>query len=271
MDFSWADWIQKSIEAASDLGGVISLLIIAYGTFASFFLWRNRKREHKYTSVYFPTSNEDFYRYYTEVISKAKKAVYLTSDGFNMKNPNSRRAAEKMNKAQEKAIERGAKVYRYQLLETMHLNWIDEICRMKQKHGDQYVTICNPYFESVGNFCVIDPDTRNTVFEFMLPAVGGFGQATQAGDFGFIHGHQRKSARAKDTFEEILDHPRTVEITSDTAEGIRKELWDKRVRRQEEDQDYPPPDEEIIQMLRRAAGTSVPYTPEAFASATAKP
>ena len=246
--------LETLLNYLSVVGGLIPIIAVIAGATTSFIFFRSKWRAHKFSKVFFPRSREEFYDYYTKVISKAKKSVYITSDGFNMRNQDSRKAAEIMNDAQAKAIENGASVLRYQITKTMHLNWLPVICQMHKQHKEKYKTYINKRFEDVGSFCVIDPGTRKTIFEFMLPEFGGFGQSTRARYFGFVHGHQYKSDSAKEAFETIFADEGTIEVSEDNVLDVMKDIWDWRVKQYFENKDYNVFDEEIIQAIRECDG-----------------
>ena len=248
---NWLNELENTLSLAGSVGTLITAAILIYGIVTSVFLWRARSHRHRFSKVYFPKSRSDFYEYYVRQVSKAKWAIYITSDGFNMKNSASRKAAKLLNGAQTQAINRGASVFRYQMTTTMHLNWLDEICRMKEKHGDSYRTFINPHFEAVGHFAVIDPGKRKVVTEFMLPDVGGIGQATTPRDFGFIHGHQNKADETKAIFDRIFEHPDTVEVTADNLESFRRSLFDQRIEKHRIDDTYHVFDEEIMLGIKK--------------------
>jgi hypothetical protein len=245
------DLLSQYLGITSDVVGLLSFLIPVFGSAIGYLFWRSRFRRHKFAKVYFPRDREDFYSYYVEQVSKAKKSVYITSDGFNMRNTSSCNAARLMNQAQAKAIAQGATVIRYQMLDTMHLNWLPEIARMKAAHGDSYRTYYNPRFERVGNLAVIDPKTRKAVTEFMLPDPGSLVQSTTARDFGFIHGHQAKADKAQELFERIIADPDSREITPGNWQAIARELFDLRYARHKQDKNFHVFDEEILLAISR--------------------
>lgn len=244
-----------AVGATADIAAIIGLGGLVWGLVASWFLWRARSRRHRFSRVYFPKNRQDFYDYYVRVVSKARSLVCITSDGFNMSNTESRSAAARMNEAQAAAIKRGAKVVRYQMTETMHINWLYQIALMRRKHGPSYRTYINPGFESIGHFAVIDPGARRAIVEFMLPNPGGLTQATTARDFGFIHGHQAKADVTKEAFDHIAGHAVSVEVTMDNYRAIAHDLFNQRLRKH-----FDPHggfhlfDEEILRAIRAAPG-----------------
>lgn len=240
------------ISAAADFIAIFGLIGAAWGLAASIFLWQSRHRRHHYSKVFFPKDSADFYAYYVDVVSKARKSVCITSDGFNMCNPSSREASAKMGTAQGLAISRGAKVVRYQMLQTMHINWLSEIVRMKLFHGDSYKTFVNPAFEQSGNFAVIDSGTREAIVEFMFTYPGGLSQSTTARDFGFIHGHQAKADETRAFFDRLVEHEATVEVTVENYKVIAQHLFEERVTRHfSRDSDFHLFDEEILTTQKR--------------------
>lgn len=249
---SVASQVVDYISKTADVIAVLGLVGTAWGMVASLLLWRSRRRRHRFTKVYFPKHSADFYDYYVSLIAKARKEIRITSDGFNLCNPGSRAAAERMGDAQTKAIERGATVLRYQMLQTMHINWLAEIVRMKRLHGPSYRTLVNPAYEQSGNFAVIDPGTRHAVVEFMLPDPGGLSQSTTARDFGFIHGHQAKADETKAFFDRLEQHELTFEIDEASYEAVARRLFEERVARHfSRDSEFHLFDQEILTAQKR--------------------
>jgi hypothetical protein len=236
----------------AEFAEIMGLGAAVWGLIAGIFFWRSRARRHHFSKVYFPKDPSDFYAYYVDIVGKAGRSVYITSDGFNMCNPASRDAAAKMSAAQSRAIARGAVVVRYQMLDTMHLNWLAEIVRMKRAHGDSYRTLINRTFEHCGNFAVIDSGTRRAVVEFMFTYPGGLSQATTARDFGFVHGHQAKADDTKAFFDRLMAHEATVEITEDNFEQVARHLFEERVSKHFlRESDFHIFDEEILTAQKR--------------------
>lgn len=93
--------------------------------------WNNLRQPVTQTNQssyeYIAKDINDFYMYYANQISQAKKEIWLTSDGFNMQNLSSFHYAEIIKNSMKIALNNGVKVYRFQILKTMHLNWIREL------------------------------------------------------------------------------------------------------------------------------------------------
>jgi len=244
----------RILGTIDDISSGFGYVAFFYSAFASYFLWRSRAREHKFTRVYFPKDRDDFYRYYVKQISSAKKRVCITSDGFHLRTEESMQAAQKMNRAQSKAISRGAEVIRYQMTERMHLKWLSEIVKMRERHGEAYVTVINPAFEDIGNMAVIDPDTRNAITEFMFADINMDESKAEAYDYGFVHGHQAKANKVNTLFEEILAHNQSQAVTADTLDTIRRALAERRLADACKNPDKPLFDEELINAAERCGG-----------------
>jgi hypothetical protein len=215
---------------ASDIAGLAQVAGAVGFALFSLFVWRSKFRRYRPTKVFFPKDVDEFIEYYAKCIREARSVVCVTSDGFNMKNPASAARAKKMRSAMVDFMSRGGKVYRYQMLDSMHINWLVEIGRLAEEFPDSFITFYNRKYESVGSFCVIDPGTRKTVYEYMLPHVGYLGQGTEPSDFGFIHGHQHKSDKAFERFDQVQKDPGTVVINSKNWIELAESLWTMRIR-----------------------------------------
>ncbi|MGE0371665.1 MAG: hypothetical protein AB7G40_05650 [Hyphomonadaceae bacterium] len=247
-----ANGVQTVVSTVADVIALLGFVGLIWGVVASYLFWRAGFRRYKFSRVYFPKDRQDFYTYYVEAVRKAKTGVYITSDGFNMCNPDSRMAAQRMNEAQSEAIGNGAIVVRYQMTDTMHINWLYQMALMREKHGDKYCCYVNPEFERVGHFAVIDPDTRQSIVEFMLPNPGGLSQATTARDYGFIHGHAAKAEVTKSAFEQIAAHGATTLVTPDNYREIARKLFESRLNRHfDTTTDFHIFDEEVLKAIRK--------------------
>jgi hypothetical protein len=151
-------------------------------------------------------------------------------------------------------------VERYQMTETMHINWLYQIVLMKERHGERYRTYINPAYEAIGNFAVLDAGTRRSIVEFMLPNPGGLTQSTTARDYGFIHGHAAKAETTQEAFDAIKAHPETIEVTASNYREIGRLLFEERLRMHLDPAGrFHLFDEEILKALRSHPGNSLSF------------
>ena len=182
---------------------------------------------------YRPVSTEAFYQYYASRIAGGSREIWITSDGFNMRNVSSHAYAEVMGSGFDAALANGAVVYRYQMTETMHVNWIDELARLKAAYPRQFRVFVNPTVAQVANVCAVDPGTARCVAEQFEGKRGGFGQGTVAADYSFRL-HDREAARARqDVVQAAIDHPDAKELSAEGLEKLRAALFSQRVQQLE--------------------------------------
>ncbi len=257
----------RRINVLDNYIGALQILVWVslglYGLIVTFRLFRLRRQRHKFTKAYFPKDIEDFIDYYATVIRSGKKKIYITSDGFNMDNPTSRARAKKLTTAQEEFLKNGGILVRFQITRSTQINWIPEIAKMKSKYPKTFFTYTNPQYDDVGNFAVIDPLTKDEVYEYMLPRAGYYGQATEPSDFGFVHGHRGKTEKALRKFDEIIDDECTVEISAENYQDIMSRLWEERSKAWET-RGQPIIDPEMMKSALLAKGSSLPFNPRAF-------
>lgn len=190
-------------------------------------LWRKMRKPKKH----FPAGNPDFYKYYAEQIGKARKEVWVTSDGFNMNNPDSREYAAIMRAGFEKALGNGVVVRRFQILATMHINWLDELIAMKQSYGGCFRIFYNRAMENVSNVCAIDPDEKNCVSESMEHRTGKPFQATEAEDYVFDHRNKKKAEQTKRIVKNAIEDPATKEADVEALQQLKEDLLTERLEK----------------------------------------
>ncbi len=144
------------------------------------------------TFDYVPKDRDDFYHYYSRQMSNARVEIWLTSDGFNMENFISAQYAQIMMQGMTQALRRGVKIHRFQMLRTMHLNWIPELKKLKQQFEKYYFIYVNPAFDAIENFCVVDPGTPYTLTEAMFIAMETPTKQYSVADIAtFSHGNEQ--------------------------------------------------------------------------------
>lgn len=170
----------------------------------------------------------DFYMYYSSQISQSKKEIWLTSDGFNMQNLSSFHYAEIVKNAMRIALDNGVKIYRFQIIKTMHLNWINELKKMKELYGNNYEIYVNSKFDGIENFCVIDPGTSHTITETMFSKIQSTGQYSTADVATFIHGNQSWSNRFLRRIQNVMNQKNTQTYSIDDLSHLYDQLFVER-------------------------------------------
>lgn len=181
--------------------------------------------------IYFPDNVEDFYRYYRGQTLKAQETIWVTSDGYNWRSPTSREYGQLMIDARCDAMSNGVTLYWFQITETMHLNWLEQLRLMKQRFPTLFRVYHNPVLTSVPNVCVIDPDSPHSVTERMEHRTGTFGQGSEAVSASFAHGDSVRAAQTKRIVKEAIEHPASRELDAKGLQTLEKELFEARLKR----------------------------------------
>ena len=192
-------------------------------------LWEKRDQRSQKSEVFKPTNIDEFYKYYSQQIANSQEEVWITSDGFNMKNPISKKYSEIMGKAFKKALKNGVHVYRYQILETMHINWIDTLIQVKKQFPKTFHVYINESLKQIPNICIVDPDCDECVYERMEHITGLLGQGSQAQSFVFRHGDKVSAQKHKNMVQNIIDHPNTQHMSVFELQALKQTLLAKRV------------------------------------------
>lgn len=211
--------IEVILAAATIIGGVAALWSV-WDKFSQ----RRSFRQH------FPKSDDEFYKYYAEQISSAKSEIWITSDGFNMDNPRSHEFAKVMTGAFETALSNDVTVFRFQVVETMHINWIDELIRLKEKFPHNFRIYANETIKSIPNVCAIDVDSKKCVGERMEHTTGAFGQGSQAKTFSFVHRDNSYACSTRDIVKDLIDHSSTKEYSLTLLREWKTTLLERRTK-----------------------------------------
>ncbi|KAI9129046.1 CHAT domain-containing protein [Acaryochloris sp. CCMEE 5410] len=191
--------------------------------------WNNLRQPVTQTNQssyeYIAKDINDFYMYYANQISQAKKEIWLTSDGFNMQNLSSFHYAEIIKNSMKIALNNGVKVYRFQILKTMHLNWIRELKKIKDLYEDNYIIYANPRFDEIENFCVIDPGTIHTITETMFSKIQPTAQYSTAEVATFIHGNQSWSNRILRRIQTVINQKDTQMYSASELSHLYNQLF----------------------------------------------
>ena len=192
---------------------------------ASLFIWRLVRKPRKH----FPSNNEEFYRYYSAQIANAVREIWITSDGFNMVNPESRKYAEMMKSGFEKALSTGVIAHRFQILDTMHLNWIDELILLKEAHAENLKIFCNKTLHGIPNVCVMDPFHKKCVAERMEHSTGLLGQGSKPETYTFQHKDGQYAEKTLQIVKNAIEHPATRELDVEGLKELKRELLTERL------------------------------------------
>ena len=180
---------------------------------------------------YIPKNRDDFYNYYAEQIANAKHEVWLTSDGFNINNSSSQYYARVISAAMYQAMRNGVKINRFQILSTMHLNWIEELIKIKRRFSSQYTIYINPRLDNIENFCVIDPGTNYTVTETMFSDIKPSGQYSIADFATFLHSNQSLSDRFLQRLKNIFNQIDTRILSVEDLQQLYDQLFEERMQK----------------------------------------
>ena len=208
---------------------VLAIATILGGITALWFFWDKFSHRRTYKQ-HFPKTDDEFYNYYAEQIASAKDEIWITSDGFNMDNPRSRQFAEVMTKAFRSSLSNNVQVIRFQVVETMHINWIDELIKLKSEYPENFKVYVNEHIKSVPNVCAIDADSKKCVGERMEHATGIFGQGSQAKTYSFVHKDNEYAQATRDIVKGLIDHSSTKEYSLNVLRRWKNKLMDQRTK-----------------------------------------
>jgi transcriptional regulator with XRE-family HTH domain len=187
------------------------------------------------TFEYVPKNRDDFYAYYSRQMSNARSEIWLTSDGFNMQNFTSAQYAQTMMQGMAQALKKGVNIHRFQMLKTMHLNWIPELKKLKQQFENHYFVYVNPLFDTIENFCVIDPGSAHTLTEAMFVEMEQpTEQYSVAGIATFTHGNKLWSNQFLKRFQMMLNQQNTVNLSLDSLDQLYEDLLMERTQKVEQ-------------------------------------
>ena len=179
--------------------------------------------------VYYPETNEEFYTFYASSIRAAQSSIWITSDGFNLRNPQSLHFAQLMTNAFRDALDRGVAVHRFQITSTMHLNWLPELAALKRDYPDLFHLYVNLSLSNVPNVCAIDPDTSRCLAERMEHRAAHFGQGSEAATYTFIRRNKQVASQTRSIVEDAIRHSATEELEFDDVSRLADTLLEMRV------------------------------------------
>lgn len=208
---------------------ILGVATIIGGVTALWSVWDKFSQRRSYKQ-HFPKTDDEFYRYYAEQISSAKSEIWITSDGFNMDNLRSHQFAKVMTGAFETALSNDVTVFRIQVVETMHLNWIDELIQLKEKYPHNFHIYANETIKSIPNVCAIDVDSKKCVGERMEHTTGAFGQGSQAKTYSFVHRDNSYARSTRDIVKDLIDHSSTKEYSLTLLREWKRKLLERRTK-----------------------------------------
>lgn len=187
------------------------------------------RRQGLPNKTYFPDTIEEFYNYYSIQTDEAKEEIWLTTDGYNMKNPSSKRYGLQMLEARSRALSRGVNLHWFQVTCTMHINWIDQLLELKRNFSGNFHIHVNHTLTNVPNVCAIDPDLKTNISESMEHRTGMFGQGSEAVSAAFVHRDLKKAKRTKQIVQELIESPFTKELDEKGLENLKDSLCEERI------------------------------------------
>ncbi len=211
-------------------------------------------------------AEQDFYAEFSKVLSNAKVEIFNSGDGFNMTSPSdgggkwtSRQKADKLDRAIVRSmVENPSLVYtRFQILAACNINWVSRMIFLKQKFGDKFRVYVNRDFDHMGCFCVVDPDSKNCVFEWQLVSGRSRARGTISKGFGFVYKNKEICRVVKTMFRDIRKAYATNLLSNDPDKRdglsveslgiLQKELWDHDIKMVFQNPNYTIIDDEITQ------------------------
>lgn len=215
-------WILYDARAFEPWIGLLTTLLVALEVTRRILLRQK---------VYLPKNREEFYRYYAERTKEATREIWLTTDGYNMENPTSRRFGRLMLQARRTALENGVSLQWFQVIQTMHLNWITYLQALSEEYPLRLFVYVNPVVAAVPNVCVIDPDAPRSVTERMEHRTGLLHQGSRALTATFYLGDRERAKRTRELVEELIAHPSTRLLRGEAFDDLRRELFRERLEK----------------------------------------
>jgi len=221
--------------------------------------WYNRISKNSFT----PKNKKIFYQYFSTCIDNSSISITHTGDGFNFNNPDSLRNANILDAAFCRALDRGVRVQRYQIISTMTINWLSRLYHMKNKYQDLFRIYVNNDHESIGSICIIDAGRRTTVFENQILQPDPHGGTLPLG-WNFKHGDYKLADGFVEVFDNIIRDPKTIELDLKGIKILQRKLWDGRLKNAIDDPKSKIIDAEIRDALRNMGNIIAEYTESAF-------
>ena len=180
--------------------------------------------------VIFPDNNEEFYEHYVDAVKSAKKDIYITGDGFNMSNARSKRYASKVLNAKRTALQKKVKMIRIQNTETMHLNWIEELKKLKNEFPENFEIWINTAVKNIPNICTLDTNTYHSVswrMEHILGEVPTQGSTPHT--YCFTHNSREQARRDRQNLLVIINHPGARQLDESGLDDLYAKLFKERM------------------------------------------
>lgn len=228
--------------------------------------WRKSSKRNRFRKVFHPRDPADFFRYFSKVIGEAKVIIRNSGDGFTLSNPESLKHANTLDQAFFEALEKGVEVRRFQIVSSAPISWYSRLATIKETFPDHFRLFINRNNDGIGSFCVIDPGTRNTVFEQQIVSGLIVGRGTEPVNFSFLHGNQTQSDRATELFDRAALGDGSQELTAEEIWAVQESEWDRRVKKAKADPSFVLADPEILDAMRVGDAVSLAYPRDKFRS-----
>lgn len=171
-----------------------------------------QRRRHGVTRTFKPgedlSYNEDFYAFFIKKLTDATKSIYITGEGFECRDDEGKKFAQRFADAHAKALDDHCDLYieRIQTKSLISKPWADMLQGLLIRFGERFVLTLEPRVQAGGaivSVCVIDPDSdSNSTVELMV-SVNRIvrGDVTSKAGVAFFHEHDKEFA--KDMLDKI--------------------------------------------------------------------
>ena len=148
------------------VAGVLASLII-HGIHSTRFGGLKRVKVFEPRSGIF---NEEFYAYFQKQIESADSEIIVTGEGFEYRGQKGPIIADLYHTSMKKALSKNVDITRIQSARPLHRKWAEKLkeCIREYPNNFHLYILENKEYQDVASVCVIDPDSKNNVVEFML-------------------------------------------------------------------------------------------------------
>ena len=199
-------------------GGVVALVAVARQVpSVGSYIVRMIRPDASPVGLFMPSKegyNKDFYEYFRSCIRNARRAIYITGDGFECRGDDGKGLAREFASDLRAALlKKDLHVVRVETRANGHPDWAAELASLKETFPERFSIYV--YGDSSGSqlssLCVIDPESSNEcVVEIMLSTTRQFGiRAADLADTAiFITGRQELAISTRNRILSLteLDH-----------------------------------------------------------------
>jgi len=127
--------------------------------------------------------NKEFYDYFLTLIKNTRNCVYITGEGFSMKDVESRNLATELTSAFSYILSQGKKVVRIQTDYKCSKEWVEHLISLKNSYDTNFelYVLDKHNMSPIGSICSIDPEEPNyCVVELMIENLHIVGSETDS-------------------------------------------------------------------------------------------